>query len=133
MATQNPTRVLILDDERLIADALCVILKHHGYQACGAYNHHSAVTIAREFRPHVFITGFNNLGDKNGCETALEVLAFLPRCRVIISSGWSGAGDAITDYRRRGYNFEILPKPVQPPELLAALGSREPGSREAEG
>jgi DNA-binding response OmpR family regulator len=61
MATQN-THVLILDDERLIAETLCIILKHYGYQACAAYNQRAAVTIAREFRPHVFITGFQQSG-----------------------------------------------------------------------
>jgi DNA-binding NtrC family response regulator len=124
MATQNSTRVLILDDERVIADTLCIVLKHHGYRAYGAYNHHSAVTIAREFRPHVF-TGFNNLDDKNGCETALEVLSFLPRCRVMICSGSPAAADALNDYRRRGYNFETLAKPVHPQDLLAVVGPRE--------
>ena len=127
MTAHGPTRLLILDDEPLIVDALCMVVKQYGYESRGAYTHSSAVSIAREFRPNVFLTGFNNLCDKNGCETALEILAFLPQCRVIISSGAAATGDALNAYRQRGYDFEVLAKPVHPQDLLAKLRSHDAG------
>ncbi len=91
MTAHNTPRVLILDDERVIVDLLCMVLNHYGYESRGAYTHSSAVATAREFRPDVFLTGFNNVCDKNGCETAVEILALLPQCRIIISSGAQSA------------------------------------------
>src|ERR1041385_2508267 len=74
---------------------------------------------------------FNNLDDKNGCETALEVLSFLPRCRVIICSGSPHAADAFNDYRRRGYNFELSRKQcthrICLPLLVPAKRKNAPG------
>jgi DNA-binding NtrC family response regulator len=119
------TRVLILDDSQVTADTLCIIANQHGYECRSAYTHSSAVSIAREFLPNIFLTGFNNLCDKNGCETALEVLTFLPQCRVIICSGSAVGAATINDCRR--YGFAVLAKPVHPQVLLDALRSHGDG------
>jgi DNA-binding NtrC family response regulator len=116
--SMEPKRVLILDDERVIADVLSIILSQSGYEARSAYNHSMAVEIAREFRPKLLITGFNNACEKNGCETALELLGFLPDCRILIFSGQAATAIALEDYCRRGYEFEVLAKPVHPNYLL---------------
>jgi len=120
MTASSSTRLLILDDERAIADTLCIVVNQNGYECRTAYTHSSAIAIAREFLPNVFLTGFNNLHEKNGCETALEVLTFLPLCRVMIFSGSAASAAAIIDYSRR-YGFEVLPKPLHPQVLLDAL------------
>ncbi|HEY4679484.1 MAG TPA: response regulator [Candidatus Angelobacter sp.] len=101
------------------------IVKHYGYEGRSAYTHSSAVAIAREFQPDVFITGFNNLCDENGCETAIEILKFLPQCLVFIYSGAASTAAALNHYRQVGYQFEVLPKPVQPQVLLEKLRSLE--------
>jgi DNA-binding NtrC family response regulator len=125
MTANHSTRLLILDDERLIVDTLCTIVKQYGYECRGAYTHSSAVAIAREFRPDVFLTGFVNLCDKNGCETAIEILAFLPRCSVFIFSGAAATAAELERYRQRGHAFEVLPKPLDPQILLEKLRSKE--------
>jgi DNA-binding NtrC family response regulator len=126
MTAHSPARLLILDDQPVITDTLCIIVKNHGYECRGAYTHSSAVSIAREFQPNIFLTGFNNLCDKNGGETALEVLAFLPKCRVIIFSGQGKTAAAVNDYCQR-YGFIALPKPVHPQTLLDILRSQDAG------
>lgn len=120
MEVYSSTRLLILDDEQVIVDTLCAIVKQFGFESHGAYTHDSAIAIAREFRPNVFLAGFNNLCDKNGCQTAIEILAFSPECRVIIFSGYDRR-EALNDYRRRGYEFELVPKPFDPKDLLRKL------------
>jgi DNA-binding response OmpR family regulator len=127
MTVTSPTRVLVLDDSRVIADTICIIANQHGYECRSAYTHSSAVSIAREFLPNIFLTGFNNLCEKNGCETALEVLTFLPQCRVIISSGSAASAAEINVYCRR-YGFAFLAKGVHPHVLLDALRSHGAGS-----
>ena len=117
----TPKRLLILDDERVITDTLCIILKQHGYRTRGAYTHGQALAVAQVFQPDVFLTGFYNACDENGCETAAALLAFLPRCRVIVLSGSASAADTLKEYGERGYAFEVLAKPVHPQDLLERL------------
>lgn len=121
MAESDPTRVLILDDERVITDVICLVLQREGFATRGAYRHQQAIEVACEFRPDIFITGYNNLSEKNGCETAIDVLEFLPQCRIFICSGSAAAADGLEAARQRGYEFDVLPKPVHPQELVRII------------
>ena len=126
MALHHPLRILILDDCAIIADTLCTVLNQSGYDARAVYRHADAITAAHEFQPDVFLTGFVNDCEVNGCQTAAEVLTFLPECRVIVFSGTAAAGPVIEEYRRRGYDFGVLAKPVHPQDFLEILRSYGP-------
>ena len=125
MNADNPTRVLLLDDERVIVDTLCIILNRHGFAARGAYTHAQAVQAAREFQPNVFITGMVNCCEKNGCETAAEIVDLFKDCRVFIfsGSGYEWAVKTAKEYRKHGYEFSVHPKPVHPQDLLPLLNA----------
>jgi CheY-like chemotaxis protein len=123
MAVHDPLRVLILDDEHVIADTLAMVLIQSGYQARAVYSHETALAIADEFEPDVLITGYNNCCIEYGCETAAQILTFLPACRILVFSGSRNAADGIEYYTRYGYHFEVLAKPVHPQDLLGKLGS----------
>ena len=134
MAEDGVPRLLVLDDERIIADTVCMIANQSGVEARAAYNPESAIAIAHEFRPEIFITGFCNGPGENGCETAAMVLTFLPECRIAIFSGSQYAAPVLQDFFDRGYEFDILPKPIHPQqfiEWLKAHGARagEPTER----
>jgi DNA-binding NtrC family response regulator len=103
-----------------------MVLNQSGYEARAVYKHAAAISAAREFEPDVFLTGFVNDCEVNGCQTAAEALTFLPECRVIIFSGTSSAGPVIEDFRRRGYDFAVLAKPLHPHDLLEQLRSYGP-------
>jgi DNA-binding NtrC family response regulator len=130
MSAYKSTRVLILDDEPVIVDTLCMILNQCGFEALGVYGHNSALAASRQFQPHAFLTGFTNDCEVNGCETAAELLTLLPQCRVAIFSGSRAAGPVIEEYRRRGYDFDVLAKPLHPQDLLTWLRSYEPPAPE---
>jgi DNA-binding response OmpR family regulator len=117
----SQTRVLILDDEPVIANTLRVVLERQGFVARAAFRHEEAVAIARDFQPDVLIAGFNNSSEKNGCETAEDILSFVSKCRILIFSGQAKAAEALNEFRERGFDFEVLPKPCSPDELLAKL------------
>ncbi|UWZ86620.1 response regulator [Occallatibacter riparius] len=118
MPVHKPMRVLILDDEKVIADTLCMVLNQSGYEARPAYDHASAMATAREFEPDVLITGFNNGCEENGCETAAELLTFLPHCYVFIFSGSASTAPVLEEFWQLGYRFDVLAKPVHPQDLL---------------
>jgi len=123
MAADSPIRVLILDDERVIADVLSIILNQEGYVARATYTHDEALEAARELRPNIFITGMVNRTEKNGCETAAEIVDLLGKCYVLVISG-SGYGlavEAAEQYGKRGYAFTVCSKPLNPRDLLDLL------------
>ena len=117
----SQTRVLILDDEPVIANTLCVLLERQGFAARAALRYKEAIAVAHDFQPDVLIAGFNNCSEKNGCETAEEILSFVPHCRILIFSGQAKAADALNEFRERGFEFDVLAKPCRPDELLTKL------------
>ena len=118
MVEINVSRLLVLDDERIIADTMCTIANHYGYDVKATYDHDSAIAIAQEFRPDFLLTGFNNGSEENGCETAGMVLSFLPDCKIAIFSGSKDAAPALQDFSDRGYKFDVLAKPVHPLDFV---------------
>lgn len=79
-------RVLVDDDERVIADTLVLILGQIGFEAAAAYNGKNAVETATAFMPDVVIMDIFMEG-MNGIEASLQISAILPLCRVILVSG----------------------------------------------
>lgn len=118
-------RVLVLDDEPAIVSSFCDFLRKHGHHTYGVTSHEEAIAVAEVFRPHVFISGFANCCERNGCETALEIVDMLRRCRVLIASGaaYRLALAVAQQYRNRGYDFTVWEKPFRIEDLLAWLSS----------
>jgi CheY-like chemotaxis protein len=113
-------RVLIADDERLIADTLGMILNQNGFEAATVYGGQKAVETARHFRPDVFLADVVMPG-MSGIEAAIQICAMIPGCRVLLLSGQAATSDLMRDARVRGHDFEIILKPVHPNQLLDRL------------
>jgi len=114
------TRVLIADDERIIADTLGLILNQNGFEAATVYSGQKAVETAVQFRPQVFLADVVMPG-MSGIEAAIQISAILPGCRVLLLSGQAATSDLLRDARVRGHDFEILLKPVHPTQLIDRL------------
>jgi CheY-like chemotaxis protein len=115
-------RVLVVDDESIIADTLVLILNKSGYEATAAYSGEQALELAPVIEPHVLISDVAMKG-ANGVETAIRITGELPECRVVLFSGQAHAADLLEEARTQGYNFEILRKPVEPRVLLNHIHS----------
>jgi CheY-like chemotaxis protein len=113
-------RVLVVDDERVIADTLAIILNQHGYDASAVYTGTSAVERARALRPDLIISDVI-MPDMNGIEAAIHIRDFLPSCKILLFSGQAATADLLESARAQGHEFEILAKPVHPQDLLAKL------------
>ena len=57
----------------------------------------------------------------NGIDAAIEILRARPFCKVLLISGDAGYGSLLENARTNGFDFEVLLKPVPPPELLARV------------
>jgi DNA-binding NtrC family response regulator len=113
-------RVLIVDDEELIADTLATILRQHGFEVWVAFDGETAIDVAMRVKPEVVITDVVMPGG-DGVQTAIAITDILPRVRVLLFSGHSATGEILEEARRQGREFEILPKPFRPQELLEKL------------
>jgi len=113
-------KVLVVDDEQIIADTLAKILDINGYEATAVYSGLSAVERARDLRPELIISDVI-MEDMDGIEAAIQIREFLPSCKILLFSGQAATADLLENARARGHDFEILAKPVHPSELLAKL------------
>src|SRR6201996_3269 len=116
---QKP-KVLVADDERVIADTLAMILNQSGFQAKVAYSGEKALELAEEFRPNMLISDVIMAG-LNGIDAAIQIRALLPEIKILLFSGQAATADLLEKARTQGYEFEILAKPVHPQDLLSRL------------
>jgi CheY-like chemotaxis protein len=122
MASRNKPKVLVVDDEQVIADTLAIILNREGFDATPVYSGTDAVARARRTPPDLVITDVA-MPELNGIEAAIQIRSFLPSCKILLFSGKATTADLLEEARARGHEFEILAKPVHPLDLLAKLKS----------
>lgn len=115
-------KVLVVDDERVIADTLAMILNQSGFDANAVYSGEKALEMAATLRPDMFISDVI-MADVNGIDAAIRVRAMLPDIKILLFSGQAATADLLEKARAQGYEFEILAKPVHPQDLLTRLRS----------
>ncbi len=120
MQVGRKPRVLVVDDEQVIADTLARILDLNGYEASAVYSGTAAVESARALQPDLVISDVI-MQDMNGIEAAIHIRGFLPGCKILLFSGQAATADLLENARAQGHEFEILAKPVHPSDLLAKL------------
>ena len=115
-------RVLVVDDEQVIADTLAKILDLNGFEASAVYTGTAAVESARSIEPDLIISDVI-MPDMNGIEAAISIRNFLPGCKILLFSGQAATADLLETARAQGHEFEIIAKPIHPSDLLAKLKS----------
>jgi DNA-binding NtrC family response regulator len=113
-------RVLIVDDEHMIASTLAQILNASGFEAKALFSGDDAVPVASEFQPDVLLTDVIMRG-LSGIDVAMQISQVLPACRVILFSGQASTADLLDRATAQGYRFEMLAKPIHPRDLLSML------------
>ena len=113
-------KVLVADDERVIADTLAMILNKSGFEARAVYSGERALELAKAFAPNMLICDVI-MADLNGIDTAIQLRALLPKIKILLFSGQAATADLLEKARVQGYEFEILAKPVHPQDLLNKL------------
>ena len=116
-------RVIVVDDEPVIADTLVDILNGEGHQAISTSNGNSAIEWAARFIPDIVVSDVIMPG-LNGIETAKAILNKFPGCRIILFSGQAASTELVARARDDGYQFEVLSKPVNPDVLLNTIDSK---------
>jgi CheY-like chemotaxis protein len=121
MAThQASRRVLILDDEQIIANTLALILNRNGFEAQAVYTAQDAINTATQLSPDVLISDVIMEG-MTGVDAAIRISQLVPGCRIILFSGQAATADLLEQAEADGHHFEILAKPIHPRLLLQCL------------
>lgn len=109
--------VLVVDDERLIADTLSVILSRNGFTVLTAYDGESALELARTLSPNLLLSDVMMPG-MTGIELATRLTDADPKCKVLLFSGQAATVDLLARAKKQGHDFSVLSKPIHPSDLL---------------
>jgi DNA-binding response OmpR family regulator len=116
-------KVLIVDDDRLVADTLALIFGKNGFEAKAVYSADQALICARDFTPHLLLCDVTMPG-RDGLALVDDVSHELPCCRILVLTGFYSN---LKSVRERASKLErrvgILTKPCQPSELLREAAS----------
>ena len=115
-------KILVVDDERVIADTIAAILNVSGCSARAAYSGDDALGAIAEDVPDLLITDVCMPG-MNGVDLAIHVREHFPQCKVLLFSGHAASVNLIEEAHEKGYDFELLGKPIHPRDLLQRLKS----------
>ena len=120
--TAAKPRVLVADDEQVIANTLAIILNQAGFEARAVYSGEKVLESLDTFQPDMLISDVI-MTDMNGIDAAITIRGMLPNCKILLFSGQAATADLLDRARVQGHEFEILAKPVHPQDLLARLRS----------
>jgi DNA-binding NtrC family response regulator len=116
-------RVLVIDDEKLIADTLVGILRLHNYDASAVYSAEDALDLCRDHCPAVVITDVI-MGPISGVQLGIRLIKKFPDCRVLMISGHVQVCTRLPDSKAFSDHFTIFAKPIDPQKILDFLASQ---------
>jgi DNA-binding NtrC family response regulator len=119
--------VLVVDDDRVLADTLSDILRKNGYKPVALYSGEEALELAGRFRPDVVLSDIR-MSQLDGIEAAKRIRILHPACRVILFTAHT-VSTALAQLIH-GLGFELLQRPLHPDRVLTVL-SQHPDAHRA--
>jgi CheY-like chemotaxis protein len=113
-------KVIVIDDEALIADTVAEILNHAGLDATPVSDPVEAIRLAQAMQPDVVLSDVI-MPAMNGIEAGIKIREMVPGCRIILFSGQAATVDLLEKARKQGYHFDILGKPIKPEQLISVI------------
>jgi CheY-like chemotaxis protein len=118
---QHKPLALIVDDERVIADTLSIILAKNGFSTMTAYNAAQALELASAAMPDLLLSDVMMDPGMDGTELAMKLVERCPHCKVLLFSGHAATRDLLEKSRSAGHDFTLLSNPLHPADLLDRL------------
>jgi CheY-like chemotaxis protein len=115
-------RILVVDDERIIADTLTTIFNQAGYEAGAVYSAEQALDLIQTWPAQVAVIDVR-LPRMDGVDLAIRLKAEYPECKPILFSGNADTTDILEKARLSGHEFNCLAKPVPPADFLMMVAN----------
>jgi two-component system nitrogen regulation response regulator NtrX len=114
----NGARILVVDDEPGVREALRQVLEYEGCTVRLAGSGGEALTVHPEFRPHLVLLDVKMAG-LDGLETLRRLREADPEAQVVMISGHGTVATAVEATRRGAFDF--LEKPLDADRLLVTV------------
>jgi two-component system nitrogen regulation response regulator NtrX len=111
-------RVLVVDDEPGVREALRQVLEYEGHAVHVAASGGEALTLYPDLRPHLVFLDVKMAG-LDGLDTLARLRELDPRAQVVMISGHGTVATAVEATRRGAFDF--LEKPLDTDRLLVTL------------
>lgn len=114
--------IFVVDDEEIISSTLATILKLSGFDATAFTDPLAAIEAIQTTTPDLLITDVS-MPEMNGIDLAIHFRTVCPSCTVLLFSGHATTSGLLVSAKEKGYDFNLLVKPVHPTDLLAVVRS----------
>lgn len=107
----------MVDDETTIRTTLEAIFIQEGFDVVTASGGEDAVSKAKTWGPDLVLSDVV-MPDMDGVAASILISESLPHCKIVLLSGHAVVADLMKMARARGYDFDVLMKPIHPLELI---------------
>lgn len=115
-------RVLVVDDDQLVADTLRMIFALNGFESEVSYSAAEALRKARSFAPELMLCDVTMPGE-SGLELAAAIHREMPKTHIVMLTAYlSSAASAQLEALRKKRPLKLLNKPCRPEVLLKEVG-----------
>jgi CheY-like chemotaxis protein len=113
-------RVLIVDDDQVIATTMSMILNRSGFDSVEAFSGPQALELAAASRFDILVTDVM-MEPMNGVELARAFCELYPNAQIFLISGTTEAAASVLANFDCERAFPLLKKPIYPGELIEKL------------
>lgn len=111
-------RVLVIDDDQLVADTLNLIFRANGYESEAVYSAAEGLALARTFDPCLLLCDIS-MPDQTGLQLAEKVQTEMPGCKLLLLTAYASnvakVEQHISQFKQP---LRLLTKPCRPEILL---------------
>jgi DNA-binding NtrC family response regulator len=113
----EPYSIVVVDDERIIAESAAMILRWKGFNVQSFTNPFEALRSMRARAPDLLLCDIS-MPLMSGIELASQVHQECPGCKVVLITGESDVEQTWETIKSRGHDFDLVLKPLHPVELV---------------
>ncbi|WP_019928868.1 response regulator transcription factor [Nocardia sp. BMG111209] len=111
-ADGSPISVLVVDDEPMLAEMLCMALRYEGWESASAGDGRSAISKARDLRPDVVVLDVM-LPDMTGLDVLLRLRKHIPHLPVLLLTAKDSVEDRIAGLTAGGDDYVTKPFSIE--------------------
>jgi CheY-like chemotaxis protein len=112
-------RILVVDDDHLVADTLKLIFEASGYESEAVYSAEAGLARARTFAPGLLVSDVT-MPHETGLQLAEKMNRELPACKLILLTAYASNVSKVERHAiQMNRPLKLLNKPCRPELLLS--------------